>query len=142
MGAATTQTDTALADINITPLCDVLLVLLIIFMVTAPLLTQGIDVNLPQTKAPEVQRTQDDIIITIKPSTTGAQFYLGDNDTAIATHQLESTIKQALATREENDVFLKADHTVPYGDVAKVMAIAKLAGATRIGMMTQPETRK
>ena len=142
MGASNySNSQHALADINITPLCDVLLVLLIIFMVTAPLLTQGIDVNLPQTKAPKVERQQDDVIVTIKPAGKQMAIFLGDAKTAVQRSELEQQLRTVFAERERKDLFLKADSTVPYGEVAQVMAIAKLAGIERIGMMTQPEGR-
>ncbi len=134
--------DRSLAEINVTPLCDVLLVLLIIFMVTTPLLTQGIDVNLPQAKAQEVQRTKDDVILTMH-QTGGAnyQIFVGDDKTPISTENLEHHLKVTFEEREQKDIFLRADREILYGDVAKVMAIAKLAGVQRIGMMTQPEAK-
>lgn len=129
----------SLAEINITPLCDVLLVLLIIFMVTAPLLTQGIDVNLPQTKAPEVQQKKTDVVLTMRKANNGVRLFLGNGTTPIADAYLERQLRETFAEREEKDLFLRADQDVRYGEVARVMAIAKLAGIERIGMMTRPE---
>ena len=126
----------SLAEINITPFCDVLLVLLIIFMVTAPLLSQGLDVNLPQTKAPEIQRTKDDVILTIRKD---GQMFLGDDGTPISISYLEHRLKDLFDRREKKDLYLKADLEIRYGEVARVMATAKLAGIERIGMMTAPE---
>ncbi|MBI2343893.1 MAG: biopolymer transporter ExbD [Deltaproteobacteria bacterium] len=128
-----------LAEINITPLCDVLLVLLIIFMVTAPLLTQGIDVNLPQTKAKDVERTKNDIILTLRQTGEEYQIFIGDSTKPVGVASLEQHLKNVFEERDEKDLFLRADRDIRYGEVAKVMAIAKLAGIRRIGMMTQPE---
>lgn len=129
----------SLADINITPLCDVLLVLLIIFMITAPLLSQGIDVNLPQTKAPEITLSQKDIVLTMKQNGPQVALFLGDGSAPITIPSLENQLKATFATMKQKDLFLKADREIRYGEVAKVMAIAKLAGVERIGMMTQPD---
>ncbi|MBI4237855.1 MAG: biopolymer transporter ExbD [Deltaproteobacteria bacterium] len=129
----------ALAEINITPLCDVLLVLLIIFMVTAPLLSQGIDVHLPQAKAPQIQQDREDMILSLRKEGDNFTLFLGDQPTPIGIQSLEQELKDRFANRDEKDLFLKADRDVRYGDVARIMAIAKLAGVQRIGMMTQPE---
>ncbi len=129
----------SLAEINITPLCDVLLVLLIIFMVTAPLLTQGIDVNLPQASAKEVERTKDDVILSLRKQGEGFQIFLGDSRTPVPESELEHQLKNYFAGRDEKDIFLRADRDMKYGDVARLIAVAKGAGIKRIGMMTQPE---
>lgn len=129
----------SLAEINITPLCDVLLVLLIIFMVTAPLLTQGIDVNLPQAKAKEVERANDDIILSLRRTGEDFQIFLGDGTTPLPETELEHQLKNFFDDRDKKDLFLRADRDIKYGDVARIMAIAKVAGIKRIGMMTQPE---
>jgi biopolymer transport protein TolR len=140
MGFATPSTHhRSLAEINITPLCDVLLVLLIIFMVTAPLLTQGVDINLPQTKAKEVERATDDVILTLRHQDDSFQIFLGESSKPVDPTYLEHQLKNLFEDREKKDIFLRADQELRYGDVAKVMAIAKLAGIQRIGMMTRPE---
>ena len=113
-------------------------------MVTAPLLSQGIDVNLPQTKAPEVKRTENDLILTLKPKGKITSIFVNDQKSPIAStlekdqNKLEDTIKELLAGHEKKDLFLRADKSIPYGEVARVMATAKLAGVERIGMMTNP----
>ncbi|MBI4367033.1 MAG: biopolymer transporter ExbD [Deltaproteobacteria bacterium] len=128
--------NTNLAEINITPFCDVLLVLLIIFMVTAPLLSQGVTVNMPRTKAPEIQRAKDDVIITLRKD---GQMFLGEDTAPIPIATLEHRLKELFVDRKTKDLYLRADQEIRYGEVARVMALAKLAGIERIGMMTQPE---
>ena len=125
-----------LSEINIIPFCDVLLVLLIIFMITAPLLQQGLDVNVPQANAPEIKRTKEDLILTIQKN--GA-LYLGSDKTPVTKGFLNFKLKEILKQKEEKDLYIKADTTISYGEVVDIMAIAKEAGVARIGMMTQPK---
>ncbi len=122
---------TAMSEINVTPLVDVMLVLLIIFMVTAPLLQQGIDVNLPQAKGKELP-PEERVTIVIKK---GGQFFL--NDSLISK---ETLIRRLSAMNKLNpNVFLKADKDVPYGLVAEIMGEIKAAGIEKLGMITEPK---
>jgi biopolymer transport protein TolR len=121
------------AEINVTPLVDVMLVLLIIFMVTAPMMTQGLDVDLPETTTKSLRQKEDPIVVTV------------DKNGKISLDQTEVTQKvlyQRLASYGKQDkdkpVFLKADKTVPYGVVVTIMADVKRAGFDKLGMITQP----
>lgn len=128
-----------LSDINITPFVDVMLVLLIIFMVTAPLLQQGLPVNLPEAQSPAIKRTKSDVILTIKPN---GKIFLGDDKKAIPIDGLGSELLAIYTAKEDKDLFIKADKDLLYGTVVRVMSIAKSAGVERIGMLTQPELRQ
>lgn len=122
------------SDINVTPLVDVMLVLLIIFMVTAPMMTQGLDVDLPETTTKSLRQEDNPIVVTI------------DRDGKISLDKHEVTRKilyQELSgldqLRKENPIYLKADKAVAYGVVVKIMADIKKAGFDKLGMITQPE---
>ena len=121
----------ALSEINVTPFVDVMLVLLIIFMVTAPLMQQGIDINLPQAKGKEISPTER-IVITIKKD---GKIYL---DKASVTMQA-LTLKLSKSINKE--VFLKADKDVPYGLVVEVMGELREIGIEKLGMVTEPKAR-
>ncbi len=121
----------ALSEINITPFVDVMLVLLIIFMVTAPLLQQGIDINLPQAKGRELSPAER-IVVTIK------------KDGRIYVDKTSVTLKSLTAKLSGNtnkEVFLKADRDVPYGVVVAVMGELREIGIERLGMVTEPKAR-
>jgi biopolymer transport protein TolR len=121
---------TTLSEINVTPLVDVMLVLLIIFMVTAPMLQQGIDVNLPQEAAGNLDPSQERLIITLAKDD---RIFL--NDRRIDWPELERTLRQTAGLRE---VFLRADRDIPYGMAVRMMAVIKQAGIERLGIVTVP----
>ena len=126
-----TRHRTALSEINVTPLVDVMLVLLIIFMVTAPLLQQGIDINLPKAKGKDLP-PQERINIVIK---RGGAIYMNDNPMSMT----EMNKKLAAVSKLNPNVFLKADRDVPYGFVVEVMGEIKEAGIEKLGMITEPK---
>lgn len=126
--------DGVIADINVTPLVDVMLVLLIIFMVTAPMLHQGVEVALPQTAAsPLPQRVQDPLVLSI--NSDGLVFI---QDQPVHATQLVDRLQSLIAARGDDSVFLKGDKNVPYGRVIEVLDILYQGGITRVGMVTQP----
>lgn len=128
-----------LAEINVIPFCDILLVLLIIFMITAPLMQQGLDVNLPQASSPAISKEKTDIILTMR---TNGDIFVGDDPSPVTIGFLEKKLGDVYKNKEKKDLFIKADTDIRYGEVVKVMSLAKSAGVSRIGMVTQPEKEK
>jgi biopolymer transport protein TolR len=130
-----------MGEINVVPLIDVMLVLLVIFMATAPLLTQGVKVELPKAGAePMPIRTQKDqppVILSI--NSEGQQFLNTDKpDVALNDAQLLQAVQGALAADPQRDVLVRADTRVPYGRVVGAMVVLQTAGATKLGFLTDP----
>ena len=124
--------DPVMADINVTPLVDVMLVLLIIFMITAPMLHQGIEVALPRAEAQNLQmRTEDPLILSID---RGGTVYV--KDSPVDTADLVDQLKGLMAERGDDSVFLKGDRDVPYGRVIEVLDILHRGGIVHVGMVT------
>ena len=123
-----------MSDINVTPFVDVMLVLLIIFMVTAPMMMQGVDVSLPEATAEPLESEKEHLIITID---TKNQIFI--NDFQVTIDFLEEKLKKILEGRSDREVFLKADKDISYGTVVQVMAEIKGAGVEKLGMVTEPE---
>jgi len=123
----------ALAEINVTPLVDVMLVLLIIFMVTAPMIEQGVDINLPNTETVEIESGDGKSILTINKS--GA-ILLGNTEVTI--EELEDKLKFNKKIQEEQELYIHADEDLSYKLVVRVMAIARRAGVSKLGMITDP----
>lgn len=131
-----TDRKTALSEINVTPLVDVMLVLLIIFMVTAPMMQEGVSVDLPEAKASELQREQTSDEVVIAVSGPGNIFV---NDVAVKEDQLEAKILELTKDKPTRAVYLRGDKTVPYGVVARIMATLMNAGVKNLSIITAPE---
>jgi len=129
--------DGLLAEINVTPLVDVMLVLLIIFMVAAPMLQMGIDVNLPRVQAKSVDIGEEKLIVTIN---NAQEIYL--NKVKLPLSGLAPKLSTIFVSRLDKEVFLRADKSVPYGFVVEVMAEIRKAGVDRLGMITEPPQEK
>src|SRR5262249_5811282 len=126
---------TTMHEINVTPMVDVMLVLLIIFMVTAPLIQQGVKVNLPQTKAAPVEATEKKIVLSIDRS---RRVFIGDAEVPLG--ELEQKLKANTKAQADKQVYLHADRDLAYGVIVEVMAAAQRAGITDVGMITDPFT--
>jgi len=123
-----------MSEINVTPFVDVMLVLLIIFMVTAPMMIEGVAVNLPQTTAKSVKTSEDPLILTV---TKEGGIFL--ERTEIKPEELENKLRSILKYRDDNEILLKADKDVLHGFVVRVMAGMKRAGVDKLGIVTEPE---
>lgn len=123
-----------LSEVNVTPFVDVMLVLLIIFMVTAPMMTQGLEVDLPQTRAVSVlPKDNESIVLTVKAD---GGLYLDKYQVEFG--DLEDQVRR-LVTDQKKQLFLRADQAVPYGTVVKVMGVVKLAGVDKLGVVAEDE---
>ena len=122
-----------LSDINVTPLVDVMLVLLIIFMVTAPMMMHGVKVNLPKTESKSIKTKEDPLLLTITK-----QKLVFIEDYKVELKALKKKLKKVFANRAEKEILLQGDKDVPYGFVIKVMSQVKEAGITKVGMITEP----
>jgi biopolymer transport protein TolR len=125
------------ADINVTPLVDVMLVLLIIFMVTAPMMTQGLNVDLPETTAKSLRQEEKPIIVTIDKN--GA---ISINNVPQVRALMVQELKKSYSVNKDQPIFLNADKNVPYGHVVTVMADIQSVGFDKIGMITKPPEKE
>jgi len=126
------RTRSALADINITPLVDVVLVLLIIFMLTAPILQSGIEVDVPKTKTVK-EITEERLVISIDKQ---QRVFFGNDP--ININQIADTLRRKVRDPQHQSIFLRADENVPFGAFATVMDAVKQAGITNVSIVTQP----
>ena len=122
-----------ISQINVTPLVDVMLVLLVIFMVTAPIIQQGVQVNLPQAKGGAIPGTEELLVVTIAKN---GKIYLNDN--LIGLEELGQKLRAIRKLQADKQVYLRADQDVRYGIVMKTVAEIKQAGIERLGMVTRP----
>jgi biopolymer transport protein TolR len=138
MAMQTGGSRSALSEINVTPMVDVMLVLLVIFMVTAPLIQQGVQVDLPQTKSPQLQDVHEGrVIMTL---TKDKKLYVGKAEIPYA--QLRDKLVANVKLKEDKEIYLHADRSLPYGFVVDIMAIVKDAGVENLGMVTDPQVRR
>ena len=126
-----------MADINVTPMVDVMLVLLIIFMVAAPLLTVGVPIDLPQTKAKELNTESKPITVSVTPA---GDIYLGD--TPVALEGLIDAITAQAANGTDERIYVRGDQTANYGAVMKVMGVLSAGGFSKIGLITAQDEVK
>ncbi len=125
-----------MADINVTPLVDVMLVLLVIFMVTAPMMQQGVQVNLPKADTRAMTPAEESVVVTVDKN--GQTFI---NKDEVPAGDLRNRLSTMFVSRTKKEVFLKADAGVPYGEVVRAMADIKGAGIERLGMVTEPAAK-
>ena len=125
-----------MGDINMTPLIDVMLVLLVVFMVTAPLMVSSVKVQLPRADVPAQGRLAEPLVVLIDKS---GQVYVQDR--ALDATQLRTALAQRAAAKPDTEIQLRADTDVPYGRVAEFMAVAQAAGLQRIGLVTEAAPR-
>jgi biopolymer transport protein TolR len=123
----------SISQINVTPLVDVMLVLLIIFMVTAPILQQGVSVDLPKVSAGPLTGQEEQLVVNVAK---GGQLFL--NDTPMTPEQLTAKLAAIAAARPDRQLYVRADQTVPYGQVMRVMGAVRDAGLVRVGLVTEP----
>ena len=125
------------SDINVTPLVDVMLVLLIIFMVTAPMMTQGLNVDLPETTAKSLRQEEKPIVVTVSK-----EGEISINNVTLVRSVLVQELQKSYLANKEQPIFLKADKNVTYGHVVTVMADIKSVGFDKIGMITKPPEKE
>lgn len=132
-GGGNGDDDPVLADINVTPLVDVMLVLLIIFMIAAPMLHQGVEVALPRVEATNLpMRVEDPLVVSIDRD---GNVYLREEQ--VATEDLVERLTDQIKTRGDNSVFLKGDREVPYGRVIEILDVLHRGGIVHVGMITE-----
>ena len=125
-----------LSEINVTPFVDVMLVLVIIFMVTAPMMLQGIDVDLPETTTQPLRIRDEPLILTVQKN---GRYYLARKE--IPEAELRAKLEAIFAGQDRKEIFLRADRDTAYKWVVKALAAAREAGATKLGMVTEPESQ-
>jgi biopolymer transport protein TolR len=129
--------DSSIAQINVTPLVDVMLVLLVIFMVTAPILQQGVAVDVPKVAAGPLTGEEEQLVVNVAK---GGKLYL--NDTAMSPQDLAAKLAAIAGARPDRQIYVRADQTVPYGDVMAVIGSIREAGLARVGLVTEPPVER
>jgi biopolymer transport protein TolR len=121
------------SEINVTPLVDVMLVLLIIFMITAPLMNTGVDIDLPQVTASQIEDPEGKLVLSI-----GADKKVHLGGTLVTWQELEAKLKANARLQAEKELYIEADTKLPYGMIVTAMALAKSAGVAKVMMLTEP----
>lgn len=137
MDASSPRETTTISQINVTPLVDVMLVLLVIFMVTAPIIQQGVQVNLPQAQSKAIPGTEEHLVVTVAKN---GRVYLNDN--AMSLSELGEKLRAIKKIQANKQVYLRADQDVRYGVVMQTIAEIKQAGIERLGMVTRPPSKE
>jgi biopolymer transport protein TolR len=135
--ASSQREGTTIAQINVTPLVDVMLVLLVIFMVTAPIIQQGVQVNLPQVRTNAIPGSEQPLVVTVAKN---GRIYLNDNPVSLA--ELGQKLRAIKKLKADKQVNLRADQEVRYGTVMKTIAEIKQAGIEKLGMVTRPPSEE
>lgn len=123
-----------MSEINVTPFVDVMLVLLIIFMVTAPLMQQGVDVDLPETTTQPLRLAEEPLILSVQKD---GKTFLARQE--VSAEELTAKLRAVFDARGDEQLYLRADKEAPYGVVVRAMAAAREAGASKLGIVTEPE---
>ena len=137
MDSSSQGNGTTISQINVTPLVDVMLVLLVIFMVTAPIIQQGVQVNLPQAKAGAIPGKEEQLVVAIARN---GRIYLNDNPMTLP--ELGKKLRAISKIRRDKEVYLRADQDVRYGIVMRTIAEIKQAGIEKLGMVTRPPSQE
>ncbi len=137
MGPTRNGNKRLVSDINVTPLVDVMLVLLIIFMITAPMMTQGLNVDLPETTAKSLRQEEKPIVVTIDK-----EGEISINSIPYVRALMVQELQKSFFANKDQPIFIRADKNVPYGHVITAMADIKSIGFDKIGMITKPPVQK
>lgn len=137
MGPTRNGNKRLVSDINVTPLVDVMLVLLIIFMITAPMMTQGLNVDLPETTAKSLRQEEKPIVVTIDK-----EGEISINNVPYVRALMVQELQKSFSANKDQPIFIRADKNVPYGHVISAMADIKSIGFDKIGMITKPPEKK
>ncbi|AYF35086.1 protein TolR [Halomonas sp. XH26] len=128
-----------MAEINVVPFIDVMLVLLVIFMITAPMLTQGVQVDLPQVTSEPIESQDESDPIIISVDQDGGYFItLGEDSTAVSLEQMAERVTAILQRRPETPVMVRGDRNVPYGQIVLLMSTLQRSGVANVGLLSEP----